>query len=73
MHTHTIRIDFNKSTSRIDIAYIHTYMAKREVIVEVEIHDDIVSSIEDLERVSLHPYYGTFRLDFLYLCVCPKS
>ena len=44
-------------------------MPKRKVIVEVDIHDDKVSSIEDLERDILHQCYGTFRLDFL----CPKS
>ena len=40
-------------------------MPKRKVVVEVDIHDDKVSSIEDLERDILHQCYGTFRLDFL--------
>jgi hypothetical protein len=44
-------------------------MPKRKMIVEVDIHDDKVSSIEDLEWDILHQCYGTFLLDFL----CPKS
>jgi hypothetical protein len=39
-------------------------MPKLKVIVEVDIHDNKVSSIEDLEREILHQCYWIVRLDF---------
>jgi len=39
-------------------------MAKRKVIVEVDINNGSVNSIEDLEREILHQRYWIVRLDF---------